>query len=46
VILDEAQTDIWLRTDAYSPEEALALLKPDPGLEWYPVSTVGTIPRA
>ena len=42
VILDEAGIEIWLRTSKYSSEEALAQLKPDPGLEWYPVPSLGT----
>ena len=42
VILDEAGIEIWLRTGKYSSEEALAQLKPDPGLEWYPVPSLGT----
>lgn len=44
VILDEAGIEIWLRTGKYSSDEALAQLKPDPGLEWYPVpSLVGNV---
>lgn len=44
MILDDSTIDTWLRCDTYSTEDAVAVLKPDSGLAWYNVASLGEQP--